>query len=650
MDIIQFKDDLDFEFLDDKDLIKKLKKRYTVDGYTADVEIQGNIIHIHTDDTIYNSVKRDFERATAYCNKGDFSNAEPILRKIIEKCPYHADAIRIIAQIEMEQGKLNEAYNMNLKALAVDPSNLWALILMGNICKRMGNIEDSRIFYNKVLKYHPNNYLAQNNIAANYLQDKEYDKAMELFTKILKRDDTYLNSYYGLALCYYNKFDDEKAVETCVKGMKIGVDLPQNKGVRAEIEKLAMRAAQRYVRKFNSSLEIAMEKSKISKMTDIPLKVEEDAHLPVHARLEYYVSHHRDYNRVVLNPTKEYYEHLLMHEFMHLEMNIEAAKRGHNRIAVSDNQSYQAFSKWIASDMKGLRTRLNERDFENIKRQLFDGLMLQLSNSALDLLVEDRIYSKFPHMRPLQLLSLVKLETGNLESVRNASKYDLPRKVVSTNRILNIVSAMHLNDLYGINIAPQYKANNYEMRVAQDLYEEYKAYKDDYKPGEEYNLTEYFKDSLGLDSDCFKLVNEMHFHEINLPKKEDAPTESTDPIAYKEQNEYFSSQHKDGENETETMMMAMYILGAMKLLKGMPKSDVHRIAIEIAMVGINGINPNNKGYKINALPGKEFGGYEFLAYYYVSWAIAIPEKLDSLGLPFKNAYALAKQMYEKNNR
>ena len=90
----------------------------------------------------------------------------------------------------------------------------------------------------------------------------------------------------------------------------------------------------------------------------------------------------------------------------------------------------------------------------------------------------------------------------------------------------------------------------------------------------------------------------------------------------------------------------MYMLGALKELYPMPQRDVHRIALEIAMVGVTGINPKTKGYKINAMPGREFGGYEFLAYYYVSWAIAIPEKLDALGLPFKNAYAAAKQMFE----
>ena len=37
-------------------------------------------------------------------------------------------------------------------------------------------------------------------------------------------------------------------------------------------------------------------------------------------------------------------------------------------------------------------------------------------------------------------------------------------------------------------------------------------------------------------------------------------------------------------------------------------------------------------------------GEEVLAYYYVTWAKAFPDKLDLLGLPYKAAYASALSM------
>ena len=82
----------------------------------------------------------------------------------------------------------------------------------------------------------------------------------------------------------------------------------------------------------------------------------------------------------------------------------------------------------------------------------------------------------------------------------------------------------------------------------------------------------------------------------------------------------------------------------MEYFDNLTGQDVHRIALEIAMVGVTGIDPKKK-YSIKSVPEKEFGGYEFLAYYYVSWARAIPHMLNKLGLPFSKAYEAALQMY-----
>ena len=93
-----------------------------------------------------------------------------------------------------------------------------------------------------------------------------------------------------------------------------------------------------------------------------------------------------------------------------------------------------------------------------------------------------------------------------------------------------------------------------------------------------------------------------------------------------------------------------------RLLKQIPLQRIVYNAIpsvvytnpEIATVGINGISPDKK-YSIKSIPDKEFGGYEFLAYYYVSWAREFPDALDKIGLPFNKAYETALEMYKSKN-
>ena len=651
MEILQLKSQLKFDFSDDKDLLLKLQKEYSADGYTPDIKIEGDVIHIHLDEAVFQKVKRDFEKALELCNRHEFNKAEVIINDIIKRCPIHADAHRTLAQIKMEQGKLDLAFDSNIESLRIDPTNLYSLLLMGNICVKQGNIPLADEYYNKVLEYHPEDLLALNNLAANYLSRKEYEKAEDMFRKIIDKNDSYLNSYYGLAVACHNQRKSREAFDICVAGLKKGVDRPQDRHIREDLQKMVMEIARSLTKDFDYSIEIGKQIKLLNELGSKKIEVDRNAtKLPVSARLEYSVAHRRDYEKVLVNPTKQYHDHLVMHELMHLQMYLEAKAQGKNKLAVSGETELEAFKKWMNPDMGPLKQRLDDKELKEIIGQLHTGLMTQALNSPLDLYVEAMIYRNYPEMRPLQMLSLVEMNLENIESVKKAASSIMPKRVVSVNRIMNLVNAIQLMELYGFNLGPHFKATPAEMRTAKDLYEEWTAYYEDSesKPGDEYDLLEYFTQHLGVD-DFFTMVNEMHFNDISLPNRDEFPKESTDPDVAKEQLESFQEQHKDGADQMETMMMTMYMLGAMKELMPMPQQNVHRIALEIAMVGMTGIKPKNKGYKINALPGREFGGYEFLAYYYVSWAIAIPEKLNDLGLPFSQAYDAALDMYNKQN-
>jgi Flp pilus assembly protein TadD len=73
-----------------------------------------------------------------------------------------------------------------------------------------------------------------------------------------------------------------------------------------------------------------------------------------------------------------------------------------------------------------------------------------------------------------------------------------------------------------------------------------------------------------------------------------------------------------------------------------------RQAFEIAMQGREGYNTRKKDYFIPSIPNKQFSGYHILAYYYVSWAIAIPAEVDKLGLDYAAEYAMALTMKTNN--
>ena len=100
----------------------------------------------------------------------------------------------------------------------------------------------------------------------------------------------------------------------------------------------------------------------------------------------------------------------------------------------------------------------------------------------------------------------------------------------------------------------------------------------------------------------------------------------------------------DGKSDSELMVLGMY--KALREVRMMPLEAVRALALEIALLGANGISPSKK-YNLRSMPNRhDIMGLEILAYYYVTWAKVFPDKLDMIGLPYKKAYDSAVAMLE----
>ena len=544
-----------------------------------------------------------------------------------------------------------------IEALRCDPKNIWALVLMGNLLtKEMNDVEHAKQYYDKVLEYHPDNAIAINIIGATYMECKDYNGALPYLEKVLSIDDTYANSYYGLALCYYKLGKLEEAFEICHKGALKSADRPENPAVREELVKLFITVAKDLSDKTNYLNVWKGIKDDLEAVDHVNIRIVEDKELNVHAKLEYAPLHAAKKHVIRYNPEKDFVEHLFIHEMMHLRMNQQATKDKRAKAIISSEKTRNAFRKRFLGFMKKKHGHIPESEMRKIMYGLADGLGLQLMNCPLDLLVEQMMYRGYKIVRPIQLLSLFHMEQENINAVKQASSNGFfPKEIVYANKVMNIVTSMHFKEMYGINLIGQYHPTKQEFEHAKDLYDEFKAYLNTFNPGDEYEMLEYFVQSFNME-DLIEIVDENQVTagiKADLSMKGDLKDMAGDALSEEDvdvANAQFALNHQDGADPTETMMMSMYMLGAMEYFDTLEPRDVHRIAFEIAMVGVTGIDPKKK-YSIKSIPDKEFGGYQLLAYYYVSWARAIPDKLEHLGLPFSKAYESALQMYNaKQNK
>lgn len=286
------------------------------------------------------------DKALDLCNKKKFDEALPILEELIKEEPQNSEAWRNLAQIHwFHKHETEKAYDELIEALKCEPKNIWALVLMGNLLsKEMNDIDLAKQYYDKVLEYHPDNAIAINNIGATYMEREDFDSALPYLEKALALDDSYANSYYGLAICYYKLGRIEDAFDTCHKGALKSSDRPENPAVREELLKLFLTVARDYAKKINYINVWKGIKDELEAVDHINIRFIEDKELSVNARFEYALTHNEKDHVIRYNPDKENIDHLFVHEMMHLKMQQQATLHHKGKAVVFTPTCQKAFN------------------------------------------------------------------------------------------------------------------------------------------------------------------------------------------------------------------------------------------------------------------------------------------------------------------
>ena len=633
IEIIQSIDSSNFEAANAEELKKQIVHHFAEKGCPPTVEIiSDSTVRIVFDTDALEKAEANFNKASTLCGEGRFNAAKDLLLKAIKACPGFSEAHRLLGQVLYQQGEVDKGMDEVLEALLIDPKNMWALIMMGNIlANAKNNVEAADKYYKKVLEYYPDNAIALNNVAGTLIRKKDYDNAIRYMERALELDDSYTNSYYGIALAYYQRDELDKAFDYASRGAVKGVNRAEDPGVRQELLKLLLTIA----RDLSESIDYESKVFDVAKQLEsdfgITIKFEKDDEQDTLAHLEFADFHHRK-EHVVKYKSDGNYCHYMLHELMHLEMMLSAQKAGRLKAIGFNQKNFDEFLQDYKRHFDELRKKLGPVKTEELAKQLFQGMSLQVMNAPLDLYVEQRIYDK-AEFRPLQLHSLFAMETSNIEAVKQtANVAEFPQFIKDTNKLMDLLQSLMLRKLYGLDFVNYYKPSSNMLNKANEFFKMFEDSLASYSVGDEYAIFEKIATSIGL----------VKYFTLSGVEKSEIKTE-----ADRRQEQFNETHNPANANPIITMMMSSYMVGALKYFEGLLPEDIEKIAFECAMVGQNGISPAQKnGYKLNSVPGKDFGGYELLAYYYVSWAISHPEMLDKLKLPFDDAYALARKQFD----
>ena len=648
MDIIHPIHDNSFGINDPEALKAKLVEHYTYNGVAPQVEIRDGFVFIHIDESLLSSIDNHLEKALDMVKRGDYRKAMKEYESIISKYPMHSEAYRMLAQVKMTLKDIDGATNDLILALKNDPRNYWALILMGNIlAKYQNNLAAGEKYYRTAYEYYPKNVIVLNNLAAVLVEKKQYNEAYSLFDQALAIDDTYANTYFGLAMVQTMLGDATGSFTTLLNGALKSEERLENQGARKHLLEQMVYTAQVLKKVTNIFPLVEKIKKQLEDFDGIPIDMLVDknpSYLAAH--MEYAPYHHAASHKVVYDSNKPHYEHALVHELMHLEMMQKATKAGTGKCITEADSAQSWFNGQFGASFNRLGLVIGRSKASNMAREFLKGISLQIMNCPLDLYVERLMYDNYPQFRHIQLLGLLDNDSMALKGLQMSAKNRVyPDKLISAIRIMNVISSLQLKELFGIDHIADFKPSRDEMKISADFFERYKRCSQNHKPGDEYQLVEYLAQAVG----CSPLLSIVDEEQANGAASPGVPSSYTDPNKAHERflkEREFQENHTDEQGTPVTMMMTMYMLGALKYFKDKPMEFVKKCAFEIATLGMGGISPDKKeGYKIPSID-RDFGGYEMLAYYYVSWAIAIPDKLKLLELPFDTAYQNALQMFK----
>ena len=382
-------------------------------------------------------------------------------------------------------------------------------------------------------------------------------------------------------------------------------------------------------------------KEELENLLGCPIEIAEDENCPVPVKIEFAHNYARNCHVIRLNPNQcvNCYPVFAIMLQTKLQLKPNEGEGGYGLLQpVSSPEQCQSFADMFRSDKKGqeLLRRYGPTQFDGLVEKLRVGLVTQASSQVMEMLASDVVLRDYPEA----VEDMKAYLRGQALVGAGATKEQLlemfPRFIVTANRRMNIAFTMRVGEICGEKLLDAYKPTPDEIDAGLDIYNFYRTERDLVKEkGGVYGdvlekMLHYTK--VGR----FVRLSVIDIAPIDLPRSEDDGL--TDYA--REELAKFKKNFGDA-NEQDSMIMTLAMYKVIRELRRWPLESVKSLGMEIALLGATGLSPN-KSYRLKHFPNRgEIPGREVLAYYYVSWAMAIPEKLDLLNLPYKKAYAAA---------
>ena len=398
---------------------------------------------------------RTYKRAGRAAERGNYQAAVGMFQDVLEIIPYHADTRRELGMAYMEMGDAARAKQHVVEALRLQPDDVWAYVILGNIYLKMeGKPELGARYYQKAYELDPTDVYVLNSLGTLKAKRGDYEEARGVFERAIEQAPDYPNPRYGLALCYVEEGELEKAVPI----LEELFSPPHSRDVRSEpvyeqARALYLDVNRRLARENHAEMRrrLMQAMDAFTAKSGTPIELQEDTSIDVFATSQLAWVYGRD-KHVIRYQTAapEFLPYRIGQQFEHIRLAHHAREMGRSRVLVSPPNNREYALRIVQKDADGLRRQgISGAALDNYLEHLIDGLLRQLYNAPMELYVEYRLHHEFEYLRPSQVVSLHLTHQQNLQALTDESVQAMsPRIIYDANIAMNCAYALFTDWLY----------------------------------------------------------------------------------------------------------------------------------------------------------------------------------------------------------
>ncbi|MCB8978657.1 MAG: tetratricopeptide repeat protein [Ardenticatenaceae bacterium] len=480
--IIDIDNQPDFKTLLEAEIIARLKDAYAFLGEEPEVTVTGDtaVLQFNIQSQESKRTQKLFDKATNEASRGRYSQAIKFFEAVLQHQPDNVAAHRNLGMAYLEIGEVEEGRTHVLHALRLNPHDAYSLLLMGNIYfQHKEDLLTAERLFQAAAEQSPDDPYILSNYASTLAKRGEYETATEYFHKALAADAGYPNAGFGLALVHYQQQQYRETIETLDKLF----EQPETADIRTEHvyqeiwrlyrngnQELAQAESERFL------AQVRQLREEIEKDTDVEIELVADPAINANAKAEI-AWHHGRSRHVVrykeLDPAIT--PHFLAHELEHIVLETEARQADNNRFFITNDFTRKAAQDAILSDVSLLkRSGALGNMLDTFIERIISGLTNQLFNLPLDMVIEHRLYTTCPELRPTQFVSLAHTHKENLAVLNDSQiKQITPRLIYNANLAMNAAYALFMDHLLGgvTNYASDYESTRFHATaVSYSLY------------------------------------------------------------------------------------------------------------------------------------------------------------------------------------